>query len=234
MILRAYTIDLPVLDQQNAFERANRPAIEAHWEKVVAQQPRLWNGAQFLFEDVHLTNGVLSGVGYRSDYAAFMYWRENRDEIGDQAIHIAATTLPVMADGGLLAIRMAAHTANAGAYYFPAGSLDASDVTDGRIDVDANIARELREETGIEASFCDEDYVIALDRGAWHVGRRLKLGLNLADVKTAINAHQKETGDDEIDDVVGIYSLEDAARLKPYARMLAEWFFRNEASEVAA
>ena len=47
---------------------------------------------------------------------------------------------------------MAAHTANAGWIYFPAGVPDFSDVDGSHIDFGKNLAREMNEETGLAAS----------------------------------------------------------------------------------
>ena len=58
----------------------------------------------------------------------------------------------VTKDNALIAIRMAAHTVNAGRVYFAAGSFEPEDFPDGRVDAHGNMVREVTEETGLDIS----------------------------------------------------------------------------------
>lgn len=210
------------------FERANRPAIDAYWQEATARMPRLWNGPAFLFEDVLAKNGRLSGTARRTDFATFLYWRDN-GRPGD-VVHVTGTSLPVLADGSLFGVRMAAHTANGGEVYFPAGSLEEGDLAEGVLDVTASIARELAEETGLAFDGAEDMFTAAFDRGAYHIARRNRLAGDFGRCRDVLARHQAETGDDEIEAAVAIRA--DGAglvALKPYARALADWHFENEA-----
>ena len=66
VVLRLAEVTLRLGEGPLAFEHANRPAIDAYWETATAQMPRLWNGPAFLFEDVSLEGGRLSGTGRTS------------------------------------------------------------------------------------------------------------------------------------------------------------------------
>lgn len=227
-VLRLAEVTLRLGEGPLAFERANRPAIDAHWKKATAQMPRLWNGPAFLFEEVRLEGGRLSGTARRTDFATFLYWRDNgrpRD-----VIHITGTSLPVLADGSLFGVRMAAHTANGGAVYFPAGSLDEEDLVDGAFDLTESIARELGEETGFAFDGAEELFTAAFDRGAYYIARRSRLAGDFDNCRDLLTRHQAETGDDEIEAAVAIRPDGDSlAALKPHARALADWHFENAA-----
>lgn len=211
-----------------SFERDNRAAIDAHFEAVRAARPSIWNGPFFLFEDVRLEGATLTGTARRTDFATFLYWRDHGRP--DGVTHITGTSLPVLADGGLLAVRMAAHTLNGGAVYFPAGSLEEADLADGTFDLTSSIARELAEETGLDfdVSSAEDVYTAAFDRGAYHIARRNRLEADFATCVERLGRHQAETGDDEIETAVAIRAEgEGLAMLRPYARALADWHFEN-------
>ena len=229
-IYRLEATELRLGDGPLAFERANRAAIDAHWARLQAKLPATWNGPFFLFDEVRFEGTTLSATARRTDYATFLYWRDHGRPA--EVSHITGTSMPVLADGTLLAVRMAAHTVNGGQIYFPAGSLEENDFRDGRFDVTASIARELAEETGLafDAARADEAHVAALDNGAWHIARRNRLAEDFDACLAALDRHREATGEDEIEAAVAVRpGSAELGVLKPYARALAEWHFANPA-----
>ncbi len=230
MIHRLDATDLQLVDAPHPFLLERQGAIAAFWAQKSEANPRLWNGAAVLFADARLEGGVLRATGYRADFATFLYWRDvERDA---SVVHITGSSLPVTADGALMAVRMSAHTANPGQSYFPGGSFDLeADFIDGGFDVTTNMAREMTEETGIDPRLHRLDQGLIADHadGAWHVAHRAFLSLDAAACETALSAHQQATGDDEVAGAVIVRSLDEAGLLKPYSRRLAEWHFRESA-----
>ena len=130
--------------------------IAAHWEARRASQPSLFNGRVLLLgrhEIATRADGKLAlrGAYFEVDFAAFLAWRDFGFPGGEVCNGFSMAALRG-ADGAFLLGEMAAHTANAGAVYFAAGTPDRQDVFGERVDLTASVTRELEEETGVPAS----------------------------------------------------------------------------------
>jgi len=96
-------------------------------------------------------NRVLRGAYLETDYASFAAWRNWGNP--PAAVHDCFSAAAILsADGAFLLGRMAPHTYNAGQIYFPCGTPDPSDIVDGKVDLDYSVRRELKEETGLDAT----------------------------------------------------------------------------------
>ncbi|MDR3372635.1 MAG: NUDIX hydrolase [Ancalomicrobiaceae bacterium] len=150
------SLELTIRAEPHRFPADERAAIDAHWQRLVEANPRLWNGSAFLFNTWEISgDGAFSARGAATDYAAFLYWRalpasERRH------YHLFPVGAILTRDERLLVGRMSAHTANAGRHYPPSGSFDASDLIQlpddsARLDVEGNMYREIFEELGLPA-----------------------------------------------------------------------------------
>jgi 8-oxo-dGTP pyrophosphatase MutT (NUDIX family) len=135
-----------------SFTKDRAVDIEAHWQKLCAVKPRLFNGRVMMMssyrieEDKH--GRVLRGTGFETDFKAFQAWRDFGFP-DKSVINCFAMAALRSADGAFMLGRMGAHNATAGRLYFPAGTPDPSDVRQGRIDLHGSAIRELTEETGL-------------------------------------------------------------------------------------
>ena len=85
----------------------------------------------------------------RPGYKAFLSWRDFGFP-GAPVINAFAMPALRSVDGAFMLGEMSPSTANGGRLYFPAGTPEPADVdTDGRVDFEASILRELAEETGL-------------------------------------------------------------------------------------
>ncbi len=136
------------------FARERAAEIAAHWAKRSAAQPRLFNGRVLMLgrnavetrDDVR----VLKGEFVETDFADFLAWRDFGFPASNACNGFAMAALRG-ADGAFVLGEMSAHTASAGAIYFPAGTPDRQDLFGEVVDLDASVRRELFEETGLRA-----------------------------------------------------------------------------------
>jgi 8-oxo-dGTP pyrophosphatase MutT (NUDIX family) len=134
-----------------SFVEEQAAEIDAHWDKLRATKPLLFNGRIMLMANYRIEDDVqgkvLRGIGFETDYKAFLAWRDLGFPDGNVMNCFAMAALR-SADGAFMLGRMGEHTASAGRLYFPAGTPDRDDVKEGCIDLEGSALRELAEETG--------------------------------------------------------------------------------------
>ncbi len=151
-IFRVSRLDCRVRPYDWPFARERADEIAAHWERLVSEKPTLYDGRVLLCRDLALPEGeggALRATYFETSFSGFIAWRDFG--FPDKAVRNCFSMAALRsADGAFLLGEMGAHTANAGQVYFPAGTPDLSDVRGEAVDLAASVARELREETGID------------------------------------------------------------------------------------
>ena len=151
-IYRVRNLVNPVSPFDWPFARERAGEIAAHWEKLLAQKPALFDGRvmmahRFRFDESD--GGSFASAHFEASFSSFIAWRDfGFPDMGVRNVFSMGALRS--ADGAFLLGEMAAHTANGGMVYFPAGTPDLSDIRDGCVDLAGSVARELREETGLD------------------------------------------------------------------------------------
>ena len=160
VIHRVTTLDLAVRPIIWPFAEERRAEIAAHFAEKLRERPKMWNGRVLLGRDAVFTDGHLAATYFETDFASFLAWRDWG--FPDKAVFNGFGMGALRAsDGAFIMGEMAQHTANAGRIYFPSGTPDLDDVSDGALDIPGSVIRELGEETGLTAA----DYRTQPD---WH------------------------------------------------------------------
>ena len=160
VIHRVTTLDLAVRPIAWPFAEERRAEIAAHFAEKQRERPKMWNGRVLLGRDAVFTDGHLAATYFETDFESFLAWRDWG--FPDKAVFNGFGMGALRAsDGAFIMGEMAQHTANAGRIYFPSGTPDLDDVSDGALDIPGSVIRELGEETGLTAA----DYRAQPD---WH------------------------------------------------------------------
>jgi len=225
VILPVDDIDVVLDPLPHPFERDNAEAILTNWQREIVAKPALFDGTVVLLSELGYAGGRLFGRCHAVRYSTFMYWRTDR--VGTVA-HAFAHPMLVTKDNALVAIRMAAHTVNAGRVYFAAGSFEPEDFPDGRVDAHGNMVREVLEETGLDISNLRRDerhYALATERGTV-IFRRYFLDAGADEVAVRIRDFVASQTDPEIEGPVVIRDALDLPQgLMPHMPPLIDWHF---------
>lgn len=153
-------LDLKYVPWTWPFANERRADIDAHFALKQAEKPRLWNGQVLLGRNPVFTADRFSADYFETDFASFLAWRDWG--FADKGVFNGPGMGALRGnDGAFVLGEMAAHTANAGRVYFPAGTPDLDDLRDNSVDIAGSVVREVEEETGLTASDYRTD-------GPWH------------------------------------------------------------------
>jgi 8-oxo-dGTP pyrophosphatase MutT (NUDIX family) len=226
IILPVEAIDVRLDPAPHPFETGNGAAIAANWRREIVLKPALFDGTVVLLSSLAYRDRTLTGVCHAVRYSTFMYWRGRRERSG--AEHAFAHAMLVSGDDALVAIRNGMHTVNGGRVYFAAGSFEPEDFPNGIVDVDRNMMREAREETGLDLGAARRGrrcHVLATVKGTV-IFRRFRLDLPAEEIARRISAFAASEPEPEIDGPVVIRNAADLPEgLMPHMKPLIDWHF---------
>jgi hypothetical protein len=150
-IHRVTQLDLKCRSWTWPFVETRSADIAAHFAAAQSERPKLWNGRILLARNPAFTERRFSAEYFEADFASFLAWRDW--DFADRNVFNSFGMGALRGnDGAFLLGEMAAHTANAGRIYFPAGTPDLDDLRDDTVDIAGSVARETEEETGLTAA----------------------------------------------------------------------------------
>lgn len=220
-------LDIRLDPAPHPFEVEHASGIAANWQRETAANPYLFDGTVALLSELRHRDGALEGRCHAVRYSTFLHWRRLKPS---GAEHAYAHAVLAARDGTLVAIRMGAHTTNPDRVYFAAGSFEPCDFPDGRVDLDANMRREVLEETGIDLDGADREpglHALSLPSGTV-VFRRYRMEESAGHLARLVAAHVASDPQPEVAAPVLIRSGEPLPEgLMPHMPALIEWHFRT-------
>ena len=188
-IHRVTELDLNLRARRWPFAEQRRADIDAHFAAAQREKP-VWNGRVLLGRDPVFTAERFSARYFETDFASFLAWRdwgfpdkEVFNGFGMGALRCA--------DGAFVMGEMGQHTANAGRIYFPSGTPDLDDISDGTVDIAGSVAREVEEETGLSTAdySCDAHWDCVVSGAAVAMIKVLNVALTGEALRARIEAN---------------------------------------------
>ena len=204
------------------FVRDRRADIDAHWEAVIREKPKMFNGQVLLQHRADIRDGIFHAGYFATDYASLVAWMHlgMPPPLVRNGFAMAALRA---SDGAYLLGEMASHTTHAGKIYFAAGTPDLSDVTpDGHVDLAGSLLRELQEETGLarhEVSV-EESWTLVMGQGRVAFMRPVTIDLPASEARALMLERIAAQAEPELAGIVIIRSAEecDQERMPPFMR----------------
>ena len=222
-------VDVRVLPGLLSYTETNKPVIAANWKKAVTANPTLFDGEIYLAPEARLDERVFKACFRRTSFATLMYWRD--DHTSQKPWHVFGVGIMVSVEGHLIAARMSTHNAVAGRIYFPAGSIDDHDIVGDRADYEANMTREVFEETGIDlgdAKVEPKTHLVTAN-GSIALYRRYYFDVPTAELLKQIEDNIAKQAEPELAEIIPVTRAGAMGEATPsYVRAFADWHFDNQ------
>lgn len=196
------------------FATDRRREIDAHFARLRRERPGVWNGRVLLLNRFAISEHVLRGSCFETDYASFCAWRDWAPADAG-AFNIFAAAAILTADGAYLIGEMGPETVGAGRLYFPCGTPEPEDIdASGRLDLEGNLRRELLEETGLDAGelAAEPGFQLVRDGGYIALLKTFRTPLDAPAMRSRI---MKYIASEEHPELVDIHILRSAADFDP-------------------
>lgn len=207
---------------------AQADAIGVHWEQARLAKPGYFDGPVFMLGDWCMADGALEGQFTPTRFRNYLFWRESgypQAGVSDGF----GTALILSAEGHVVLGRQRAGNLNGGLAYMPSGFIDPRDVgSDGLIDIDRSVARELAEETGLDRSLLRREpgYLLVVAGAIVAIACVYHSALSSAAIADRIAAHIAADDAPELSEAVIVsgpgYRRDD---VPGYTRTLLDWLF---------
>jgi len=228
-VLHVDRLELAFTPKPWEFAEKKRAEIDAFWAELTAKNPALWNGRVLLLYRQVMSEGVFRGDYLETDYASFVAWRR-WGTLGLGVHDCFSAAAIVSSDSAVLLGEMGAHTANAGAIYFPCGTPDPRDIVDGTVDLQASVRRELKEETGFDiAEFTAEPgWTAVMDRQLIVQIKTLRSALTAEKQRARMLAHLASEQQPELSNIHIVRGTKDyAPAMPPFVTAFLDAFFND-------
>ena len=207
-----------------AYAAERTDEIAAHWQRRASESPALFDGHIFITAGATFTSDAFEATLLPTRFRNLLYWKDRgcpdrsvRDAFGSALIRSR--------EGHILLGRQATGHINAGLAYLPGGFIDARDVdAHGVIDIEASIAREIEEETGLDpaAMVRASGYYVTLAGPLVSIAAEFRSELTASELVRAARDHIAGDAHAELDDVLLVRAAADLEGLAmpEFARVL--------------
>ena len=220
--VRIKSCGLRISDWTWPLAQAHAAEIEADWQRRQAQIPTMFNGVTYLTCSHTLEGATFNATLFKSDFRTLLYWRARTDAAREPVREAFGASLIRSAEGHLLFGQQGPGQLNSGRIYPPGGLIDGNDVRDGAVDIEASIARELGEETGLSTAELERvpGYLLAFSGLKIAIGIEWRSALPAAELRRRILEFVRNQPKPELADIVTVarHADIDDVRMPPHAQ----------------